>query len=256
MLRLLADNETAIRRSVNPRLIVETLLLRWAMLDRIVDLAQVLGTGSGSGGAAPAPLTKAGTIPSRPAAAGEARRPTAERETSRSVPATSTPPAPAPRPVAGPERGFAESQASTAGPPAASALLEPLPATLEALKEAWPSIVAEVRARSRFLGEALAATVPAAIELPWITVALAEDNPLFAERLQAQAQAVEAVLEGPLGQPVRLRVTDTLPGTETLPAQPRKLTEAGLKADRLKGFRAKDPSLDTVADALDLEIVD
>src|SRR3954447_16587196 len=36
MLRLLSDSEGAIRRSVNPRLVVETLLLRWAMLDRIV----------------------------------------------------------------------------------------------------------------------------------------------------------------------------------------------------------------------------
>ena len=47
MLRLLAESETAIRRSANPRLIVETLLLRWTMLDRIVDLAQVLERGSG-----------------------------------------------------------------------------------------------------------------------------------------------------------------------------------------------------------------
>ena len=51
MLRLLAESETDIRRSANPRLIVETLLLRWTMLDRIVDLAQVLGAGSRGGGA-------------------------------------------------------------------------------------------------------------------------------------------------------------------------------------------------------------
>ena len=49
MLRLLAESEGAIRRSVNPRLIVETLLLRWTMLDRIVDLAQVLGAAPLSG---------------------------------------------------------------------------------------------------------------------------------------------------------------------------------------------------------------
>src|SRR5690349_5364369 len=58
MLRLLAENETPMRRSANPRLIVETLLLRWAMLDRIVDLAQVLGAGGnrsgGAGGSAQA----------------------------------------------------------------------------------------------------------------------------------------------------------------------------------------------------------
>jgi DNA polymerase-3 subunit gamma/tau len=45
MLRLLADDESNIRRSVNPRLAVETLLLRWAMLDRLVDLQQVLEAG-------------------------------------------------------------------------------------------------------------------------------------------------------------------------------------------------------------------
>ena len=59
MLRLLADNETAIRRSGNARLVVETLLLRWAMLDRVVDLQAVLdgGTGrrgTGAGRSAPA----------------------------------------------------------------------------------------------------------------------------------------------------------------------------------------------------------
>ena len=43
---------------------------------------------------------------------------------------------------------------------------------------------------------------------------------------------------------------------EGAPPRPRQLTEASLKADRLRGFRAKDPSLDTAADALDLEIVD
>ena len=40
------------------------------------------------------------------------------------------------------------------------------------------------------------------------------------------------------------------------PPKPRKLTDASLKADRLRAFRAKDPTLDTAADALDLEIVD
>ena len=42
MLRLLGESETALRRSANPRLVVESLLLRWCMLDRMVDLAEVL----------------------------------------------------------------------------------------------------------------------------------------------------------------------------------------------------------------------
>src|SRR5512134_809900 len=46
MLRLLAEEEQAIRRSGNPRLVVETLLLRWTLLDRVVDLEAVLAGGS------------------------------------------------------------------------------------------------------------------------------------------------------------------------------------------------------------------
>src|SRR3954468_19738410 len=53
MLQLLNDNEVNIRRNLNSRLTVETLLLRWAMLDRIVDLEEVITAGKrGSGEAA------------------------------------------------------------------------------------------------------------------------------------------------------------------------------------------------------------
>ena len=141
-------------------------------------------------------------------------------------------------------------------PPAAPPPGEPIPATLEALQASWPEIVAHVRERSRFLGEALSHTVPAALELPWLTVALAEPNQLFAERLQAQARLVEEVLGRAIGQPARLRVTEAGSPDGTPPPTPRKLTDASLKADRLRAFRTKDPTLDTAADALDLEIVD
>lgn len=42
MLKLLTDAEPAIRRSANPRLVLETLLLRWAMMDRMLDLKALL----------------------------------------------------------------------------------------------------------------------------------------------------------------------------------------------------------------------
>ncbi|HEX6615483.1 MAG TPA: DNA polymerase III subunit gamma/tau [Gemmatimonadales bacterium] len=209
MLRLLAESEGAIRRSGNPRLIVETLLLRWTMLDRIVDLEQVL-TGGRSAGSA--------------------------RESTPEDPSARPPDRPSVRP---PDR------------PSAS-----LPAELEAIKAGWNGIVGQVRERSRFLGEALSHTTPARLETPWLTVELTESNQLFAERLQAQAQVVEEVLREAVGQALRLRVTEAAGGGSGAPPGPRKLTEADLKADRLKGFRARDPALDTAADALDLEIVD
>jgi DNA polymerase III subunit gamma/tau len=256
MLRLLADSETAIRRSANPRLIVETLLLRWTMLDRIVDLTQVLAGGESAGGGSGGRGSAAGGgsvgRPSPRVTLSGAKGPAPDGVT------TGGPMAPPLRSAQGDSGGSptAASSPLAESPPAESPPAEPIPATLDALQASWPEIVAQVRARSRFLGEALSHTAPAALELPWLTVALAEPNPLFAERLQAQARLVEEVLGRAIGQAARLRVTEAGPADGAPPPKPRKLTDASLKAERLRAFRTKDPTLDTAADALDLEIVD
>ncbi|HEX9166992.1 MAG TPA: DNA polymerase III subunit gamma/tau [Gemmatimonadales bacterium] len=52
MLRLLVETETSVRRSGSPRLAVETLLLRWALMDRTVDLERVLAGGPATSGRA------------------------------------------------------------------------------------------------------------------------------------------------------------------------------------------------------------
>ena len=221
MLRLLAENEMGIRRSVNPRLAVETLLLRWAMLDRIVDREQVMRGGQrGSEAAGPEP--------------------------SRRVGGKSTP-----------SQASESASADPVPPPAATiAPQQSNPASIDAILAAWPAIVAAVRVHSRFLGEALAAGQPTSFELPWLTVAMAEPNPLLADRLHEEAGKVEEVLSRSLGQAVRLRVTARPADGATTPAKPRRMSESSLKAERLREFRSKDPALDTAADALDLEIVD
>jgi DNA polymerase-3 subunit gamma/tau len=230
MLRLLADNESGIRRSVNPRLVVETLLLRWAMLDRIVDLEQLLAgsgapghRGSGAGGQMSSESTRE---------AGSARADRAEGQTAPQL--------------------ASEPAQQTAPPPSRPAAVP----SLEAVRATWPAVVAAMRASNRWLGEALAAGEPAALESPWLTVAMTQPNPLFAERLQQEAVKVEAVLSRSLGQPVRLRVTSGSAAESTPATKSRRISETSLKAERLREFRAKDPALDTAADALDLEIVD
>ena len=231
MLRLLADNEMGIRRSVNPRLSVETLLLRWTLLDRIVDLEQVLQAGGRQGGEA-GKQGGSGTV----------------------APSTGSG-----QPVAPvKERGRQAAPAQKADPPEADPLVGLLasPPTIEAIRAAWPAMVAAVRVQSRFLGEALAATQPVSLEPPWLIVVMGEPNPLFADSLQEQAGKVEEVLSRSLGQQVRLRVTVAEPAVATPGGRPRRMSESSLKAERLREFRSKDPALDTAADALDLEIVD
>ena len=225
MLRLLADNEMGIRRSVNPRLSVETLLLRWTLLDRIVDLEQVIGAGQ-RGSGEPDKQRHSGPV---------------------------TPPPESSQPVARVgERG------TQAAPPQAEPLtrLPASPPTIEAIRAAWPAMIAAVRVQSRFLGEAMAATQPVSLDAPWLSVLMAEPNPLFSDSLQEQAGKVEEVLSRSLGQQVRLRVTAPDAAAPTPAVRPRRMSESSLKAERLREFRSKDPALDTAADALDLEIVD
>jgi DNA polymerase-3 subunit gamma/tau len=243
MLRLLAENEMGIRRSVNPRLAVETLLLRWAMLDRIVDLEQVIDAGRvPSGRVGGGEAGKEGGEGKR--GSGEGRGIADKQVSGQAV-----------RPASRAEvRSSASTDLASAASPPPS--LPAFPPSLDSILAAWPAIVAAVRAQSRFLGEALAAGQPASFELPWLTVAMAEPNPLFADRLHEEAGKVEEVLSRSLGQPVRLRVTARPADGATAPAKPRRMSESSLKAERLREFRSKDPALDTAADALDLEIVD
>jgi len=44
MLAMLSEAEGAIRRSSSARLVVETLLLRWTLMDRVVEIEQMLGS--------------------------------------------------------------------------------------------------------------------------------------------------------------------------------------------------------------------
>ncbi|HEX7919217.1 MAG TPA: DNA polymerase III subunit gamma/tau, partial [Gemmatimonadales bacterium] len=69
MLKLAGEAEGAVRRSGNQRLVVETLLLRWAMMDRIVDLEKALA-GGGGGGSAPVGPSASGQL-SKPASGSE-----------------------------------------------------------------------------------------------------------------------------------------------------------------------------------------
>jgi DNA polymerase III subunit gamma/tau len=235
MLRLLADHETGIRRSVSPRLVVETMLLRWAMMDRTVDLEEVIKAGQRGSGAGTSAPTRSVPVPKVDPAQTE---PPGRGPSTQGIPAPQTAPPPT-HPQAG---------TRPAAPPDS--------VSLDAISAAWPAMVMAVRAQSRFLGEAFAATEPAGLELPWLTVMMREPNPLFAERLLQEAGKVEEVLSRSLGQPVRLRVTGAEAPQGAGPGKPKRMSEASLKAERLREFRSKDPALDTAADALDLEIVD
>ena len=217
MLKLVADQEGNVRRSANPRLVVETTLLRWAMMDRTVDLERVLAQAGG------APAGPARPVPPRPS----------------SSPVTSAPVVP---------------------PPAASApSVAPVsraPFTLEGLRSIWGELLDAASAEKKMLGLALGATRPVLAESPKIVLELTEENPMHAEALERMRASVVGLLETRLGGSVTLEVRPPAGAAGGAPPKPRRMTEAGNRAERLKQLREKDPALDAAAAELDLEIVD
>ncbi len=241
MLKLLGESEAMVRRSANPRLAVETLLLRWTLMDRTVDLEAVLS------GAAPVGRGRdAGAVPP---ARGAASLTSGRGES----PGTAAAPAPGrTAEVPGPAR------APQAAPPAAPAVRPSVRAefTLEGLLRAWPDLVAAAREQSRFLGEALAAAQPAAVEAPSLTVVVPDGNPMHLEALGRQREAVERLLAQAVGAPVTLSVAEAEGVAGAQPVRTRRLSEAESRAERLKVLKSRDPALEAAAETLDLEVLE
>jgi DNA polymerase-3 subunit gamma/tau len=227
MLKLLGESEAMVRRSAAPRLAVETLLLRWTLMDRTVDLEAVLAGG-----------------PASPATAPPAR-----------------PPAPASPRAAPPQGGpSAAPPAPSAAPPRPSAPVAAAPVraefTLDGLLRAWPDLVQAAREQSRFLGEALAAAQPRAVEPPNLTLSIADANPMHLEALGRQREAVERLLSAAVGAPVKLVVAESGEGPGAPPPRTRRLSEAESRAERLKVLKGRDPALEAAAESLDLEVLE
>ncbi len=239
MLKLAGEAEGAVRRSGNQRLAVETLLLRWAMMDRVVDLEKVLAGGSGPvGPAASGPGKTASEAPAQGAGNWRAlvpkpEEPVASKAASASVPNATQHPAPS-------------TQHSTPG----------MEFSLVALKAVWPQIVEAVKADKRLLGGALADTVLVEVAPPIVAVALKENNQMHAETLQRHRDVVERIIGERVGAPVQLEVRPPADGSGAEAPRPKRRTDASDRADRLQALRAKDPALDAAAEALDLELTD
>ena len=221
LLSVLSEMEERIRRGGNMRLAVELLLLRWAMMDRTIELAEVLealGKGTGEGG----------------------------RGTGASAPTRSPSVPPQLRDVAPP---------SPVPPPLSPVPGEKGPLTLDHLRTVWPSIVTDARAKAPMLGSLLAEATVTAVEGAVVTLRPASAG--HAEGLERQRDLLGQVIARYVTEPVRVKLAPAGGGDARTPAErPVRLTEAGANAERLKALRRKDATLNAAVDALDLELLE
>src|SRR5205823_5513801 len=169
LLVVLSEMETQLRTSGSPRLAVELLLLRWAMMGRTVELQAVIealgkkpGKGEeGRGKGDPAPVLRdAAPFP--------------------------LPPSPSVSPaVPAPEKG---------------------PLNLDRLRALWPRIIEAARAKSPLLGALLQATEIAEVGGTTLPIRLLDTNPVHLEGLERQRDAVAHVVGRYTAEPIRIKL--------------------------------------------------
>ncbi len=250
MLGMLVEHEPVFRKSSHPQLLFEMLLVRFALLDRTVQLEDVLrglggaAGGEASGGRASAPAAvRAAPAPGRePRLRDAAPPPPAHEPRMRNA-------APAPRmaPPPLPEGDPGPAPLSLADAPARAAAAEPL--DINRLAERWDDIVAGTRRGGRTLvAQLLEDATPVAVTAAGL-VTLDVDGSLSAEGLtQAEAAVVAAIQQYfPGVTRLSLRTADSAPR--------RRYDAESVKAERTAALR-RDPLLDAAITALDLELLE
>ena len=176
---------------------METVLLRWALMDRTVELEAVSVAGRAIG------------VDRAIEADGRTGRSGRNGASCSSAPATTAPSA-----------------------PSVPIVLTDLSAefTLAGLTDAWPHLMAAARQQSRFLSEALATATITEVAPPVVWLA-AEGNPTLAEGLQHQLKAVEGLIGKLVGASVQVRMAVE---KETVEPRAKRLSEGQARAERLR----------------------
>jgi len=228
LLAMLAESEGQIRHSGNQRLVVELLLLRWALLDQTVQLAEVIRA-LGDPGAPAAPPRRG--------------------------PAPAPAPAPSGRPAEMRDSAPAAAPAAPVPARASSTAVERGALTLERVRDLWPGVVEQSRFTSPLLPTLLADSEISAVREGVVVLRIAAAH---RDGIERKRESITRLLEPHFSGPVRIDLVSAAApapvGNQT--TGPARLTEATANAERLRVLRAKDPTLSAAVDALDLEILE
>jgi DNA polymerase-3 subunit gamma/tau len=245
MLQAIGELEPRFRKSGQQQLLVETLLVRFALLDRTVDLEEVLrslgGDASGGGGGGPAVPPFARPEP-RPAARADGSGIRAEAPT---MPAMSAMPVMQARQPA----------VELVPPPRAQAVAGVEALDLNKLTGRWDALVDRMRLGGKpMLATALEHSSPVAVTASGlVTIELDEANDIYAHSIgSARGEIVAALREWFAGvERLELRRDEQAPS-----APPKRLTEEMVRAERIAALKKRDPVLSAAIDVLDLEVAD
>ncbi|HUF30760.1 MAG TPA: DNA polymerase III subunit gamma/tau [Gemmatimonadaceae bacterium] len=238
MLAGLAETEVRFRRSGQQQLLLETLLIRFALMEHTVELESVLrALGDGA--------------PAAESSGGGGRRPRPE------------PPAPRTNAQAGPgtarDAGVPAPETSTVSPRPASRVAPPASRVphLASLTERWDDVIAALREARPFLATALERAIPSAVNARGEVLLALHAPDEIAE--QAIINAVDEIARA-IGRfydgVTRVRLLRPSAAKAEPPGASRRYTAEEVRADRIASLRKRDPTLSAAIDALELELLE
>jgi len=273
MLNAVAELEPKFRKSSQQQVLLEALLVRFALLDRTVDLESVLRGmgGSSSGGTTavrpPAPRTgPPADDPASPRRAG----PPSRRDTPAAVPAASepartkaqSPTATQGRPRLTDSAPLAPAQAAATPSPAAftsarsvatAAAPAPAPLDLNAIVAGWDDTLVALRRERPMIAGLLEHAIPSGVTANGV-LTLQLDNGALPDGLVKRASELTDALSPHVPGITRLIVR--APEGKTRGVPPKRMTAESVKADTLASLRRRDPVLAAAIESLELDLLD
>ena len=269
MLQAVTELEPRFRKSGQQQLLLEALLVRFALLDRTVSLEAMLrGLGGGGGGsgapidepprarrAAPASsaVASASTAPASTVSAPAAPAADSPASAWRSVVRDADRAVAAPAPL--PPRNTPLRSSTPIAPPSASATdASAAPPDVNRLTERWDDLVAALRGAGKSVAAtALEHAAPVAVNARGeVTLALDDANPIYEQALETVKGEVATLLRQWFAGVQRVSVR-AVAGSA---APPARLTDEMVRTERLTALRRRDPVLGAAIDALDLDLAD
>ena len=267
MLSALSELEPRFRRSTQQQLLLETVLVRFALLDRTVSIEDVLREMGGAGGPASPPSERSArssrqptTGPARHSMGATAPRP----ETPASVPRVAEvvperrdraePARPTPAASASvvadispgsPVRAAARDQESRAGTVNV--------ADLNAIAGIWDDLVSAIRRDRPVVASLLEHALPVGSSATGV-LTVQVDAPNVRDGLTAKAAEVVAALGAKIVGVTRLVVRSDGDAATTIPTA--RMTVETVRTETLASLRRRDPVLAAAIDVLDLDLVD
>jgi DNA polymerase-3 subunit gamma/tau len=258
MLSALGELEPRFRRSTQQQLLLETTLVRFALLDRTVAIEDVLKGIGGESNPRPSPGPGGSgrlTAPERSAVTAAPRASetpaNVERVTEISLSAVRAQP---------PVRAMHSSGVGTEPIPTPSQPVRPAPSRrstvpasdLNAVAGIWDDMVAGIRRDRPFIATLLEQSLPVSTNANGVLV-LQVETPAVQEGLAARMTEIVGTMSTWLAGLQKLNVR--LAGDSVATGPSPRMTVESVRSDTLAALRKRDPVLNAAIDALDLDLI-